>query len=270
VIPADFIAEWRQHVAWVAASQVEQDLVLSRVLVEIFGDPELAQALAFRGGTALFKLHLTPAPRYSEDIDLVQTRGEPIGATLDRLRARLDPWLGAPKRTLNQGRVTLLYRFASEDIQPLPLRLKVEINSREHFSVLGLERRPFEVGSRWFSGAASISTYHLDELLGTKLRALYQRKKARDLFDLWWAAKHAPVDFDRVVSCFRRYVESAGQRISRAELEANLAGKLEDRVFTADLQPLLAPGVEWDLHRAAQLVLDEIAPRLLGEAWKGP
>ena len=41
-------------------------------------------------------------------------------------------------------------------------------------------------------------------------------------------------------------------------------------MFTADLQPLLAPGVEWDLHRAAQLVLDEIAPRLLGEAWKGP
>jgi Nucleotidyl transferase AbiEii toxin, Type IV TA system len=155
VIPADFIAEWRRHVRWVPTSQVEQDLVLSRVLVEIFGDPDLARALAFRGGTALFKLHLTPAPRYSEDIDLVQTRGEPIGATLDRLRARLGPWLGAPKRTLNQGRVTLLYRFASEDVEPLPLRLKVEINSREHFSVLGLEQRPFEMRSPWFSGTAS-------------------------------------------------------------------------------------------------------------------
>jgi predicted nucleotidyltransferase component of viral defense system len=125
------------------------------------------------------------------------------------------------------------------------------------------------VRSRWFSGTASISTYALDELLGTKLRALYQRKKARDLFDLWWAASHAAVDFDRVVSCFRQYVESDGLRISRAELEANLAGKLEDRVFNADLQPLLAPDVAWDLHRAARLVLDEIAPRLPGEAWKG-
>jgi predicted nucleotidyltransferase component of viral defense system len=269
LIPADFIAEWRQHVAWVPSSQVEQDLVLSRVLVDIFGEPGLAKALSFRGGTALFKLHLTPAPRYSEDIDLVQTRAEPIGPTLDRLRARLDPWLGAPKRTFNQGRVTLLYRFASEDVEPLPLRLKIEINSREHFSVLGLEARPFDVRSRWFSGTASISTYALDELLGTKLRALYQRKKARDLFDLWWAASHAAVDFDRVVSCFRQYVESDGLRISRAELEANLAGKLEDRVFNADLQPLLAPDVAWDLHRAARLVLDEIAPRLPGEAWKG-
>ena len=268
MIPADYIAEWRQHVAWVPSSQVEQDLVLSRVLVETFGDAILARSLAFRGGTALFKLHLTPAPRYSEDIDLVQTRAEPIGATLDRLRSRLDPWLGEPRRSFGEGRVTLVYRFASEDSEPLPLRLKVEINSREHFSVLGIESRPFEVRSRWFAGAESISTYTLDELLGTKLRALYQRRKGRDLFDLWWAATHASVDFDRVVACFREYLKADGLRVSRAELEANLAGKLHDRVFNADLGPLLAPGVEWDLGRAARFVLDEIAPRLSGKAWK--
>ncbi len=190
MIPADYIAEWRQHVAWVPSAQVEQDLVLSRVLVEIFGDPALAESLAFRGGTALYKLHLTPAPRYSEDVDLVQTRAEPIGATIDRLRSRLDSWLGEPRRTRNEGRVRLVYRFASEDTEPLPLRLKVEINSREHFSVLGLESRPFEVRSRWFTGSASISTYTLDELLGTKLRAL-PASEGRDLFDLWWAATHA-------------------------------------------------------------------------------
>lgn len=252
------------------SSQVEQDLVLSRVLLETFGDDDLARSLAFRGGTTLFKLHLTPAPRYSEDIDLVQRRAEPIGTTLDRLRSRLDPWLGEPKRSFGEGRVTLVYRFGSEDAEPLPLRLKVEMNSREHFSVLGIESRPFEMRSRWFSGAASISTYTLDELLGTKLRALYQRRKGRDLFDLWWAATHAPVDLDRVVACFREYLKADGFRVSRAELEANLAGKLEDRVFRADLGPLLAPGVAWDLGRAARFVLDEIAPRLSGEAWKGP
>lgn len=136
---------------------------------------------------------------------------------------------------------------------------------------MGLESRSFDVSSRWFSGAASISTYALDELLGTKLRALYQRKKGRDIFDLWWAARNAAVDFDRVVTCFRKYLEQAdGLRVSRAELEANLADKMRDRLFTADLQPLLAPGVEWDLGSAARLILDEIAPRLPGEAWKRP
>jgi hypothetical protein len=80
---------------------------------------------------------------------------------------------------------------------------------------------------------------------------------------------HAAVNFDRVVDCFREYLKADGLRVSRAELEANLAGKLQDRVFTADLQPLLAPGVEWELGRAARLVRDEIAPRLAGETWRG-
>lgn len=71
--------------------------MISRALVEIFRVPHLAQRLAFRGGTALFKLHLTPAARYSEDIDLVQIAPEPIGETLDAVRAVLDPWLGEPR-----------------------------------------------------------------------------------------------------------------------------------------------------------------------------
>lgn len=250
VIPADFITEWRGQARWVESSQVEQDLVISRALVEIFDDDRLAESLAFRGGTALYKLHLTPGPRYSEDIDLVQKTAEPIGPTIDRLRSRLDSWLGDPKRSFKQGRVTLIYRFSSEGLPPLPLRLKVEINSREHFAVLGFKAKGFAVHSRWYAGGSEVSTYALDELLGTKLRALYQRKKGRDLFDLWWAGQHATIDLDRVVHCFSEYLRADGLRVSRAEMEANLSGKLKDRRFMADLQPLLAPGIEWDLEDA--------------------
>ena len=191
--------------------------MISRALVEIFGDDRLAEALAFGGGTALYKLHLTPGPRYSEDIDLVQKTAEPIGPTIDHLRARLDSWLGAPKRSFNEGRVALVYRFPSEDPAPLHLRLKVEINSREHFTVLGFECKELTIRSRWFSGSSRVSTYALDELLGTKLRALYQRKKGRDLFDLWWASSRAKVDLDRVVRCFGEYLAADGLRVSRAE-----------------------------------------------------
>lgn len=58
-------------------------------------------------------------------------------------------------------------------------------------------------------------------------------------------------------------------RVSRENLEANLSSELEDRVFTTDLRPLLAPDVDWDLRRAARLVLDQIAPRLPGDPWRG-
>lgn len=270
MIPLDFITEWRREAPWVQSSQVEQDLVLTRALVEIFADQELAQALAFRGGTALYKLYLTPAPRYSEDIDLVQLVAEPIGPTIDRLRVRLDPWLGEPKRSFKEGRVTLIYRFLSEDPEPIPLRLKVEINSREHFTVLGLKKKSLDMASRWFSGSCGVSTFALDELLATKLRALYQRKKGRDRFDLWWASEHAEVDLDRVARCFGAYLAASDLRVSRAELEANLDGKIKDRRFIADLQPLLAPGVEWDPDLAVKWLAEEVAPRLEGDPWKGP
>ena len=72
-----------------------------------------------------------------------------------------------------------MYRFESEDTPPLKMRLKIEVNTREHFTELGLASVPFEVDSPWFRGSAEVHTFALDELLGTKLRALYQRKKGQ-------------------------------------------------------------------------------------------
>jgi predicted nucleotidyltransferase component of viral defense system len=249
--------------------QVEQDLIVSRVLVELFSDPLVADEFAFRGGTALHKLFVEPPCRYSEDIDLVQLRAGPIGPLLHAVRTRLDPWLGTPRYKSGHGRVTLYYRYDSTFEPVQRMRLKVEINTREHLSVFGITKHVFEVKSPWFSGGASISTYHLDELLGTKLRALYQRKKGRDLFDLWDVQRRTAVDADRVVECFRRYLDHAGHRVSRAEFEANLAAKLSDPRFLEGVAPLLAPGSPWDIEDAARYARAELLVRLPGDAWRG-
>jgi len=263
VIPLDFVTEWRGVAPWAQDAQVEQDLILTRALAEVFRKPEAARALAFRGGTALYKLHLAPAARYSEDIDLVQVAPGPIGAVLDALRAVLDPWLGEPRRKLGEGRVTLVYRMRSEGMG-LPLRLKIEINSREHFSVLGLEERPLVVDSRWFRASVGITTYALDELLGTKLLALYQRKRGRDLFDLGFARKRGSVDPARLVRCLLGYLDAEGKRIAREDFETNLADKLADPTFADDVRPLLASGVEWDAAAAGDFVFRELLPLLPG------
>jgi predicted nucleotidyltransferase component of viral defense system len=226
VIPVADISEWRQVAPWSQDAQVEQDLVLTRAVVTLFSHPVLARELAFRGGTALFKLHVKPAARYSEDIDLVQLRPGPIGPVLDALRETLDPWLGKAKQTTKEGRVVLVYRFQSEGPPAVPLRLKVEINTREHVALFGIETREMVLASRWASGSAAVPTFALDELLGTKLRALYQRKKGRDLFDLFVASRRTEVDPVRVVECFQRYLEMEGRRVTRAEFEQNLHGKL--------------------------------------------
>lgn len=269
MIPRDYITEWRAEAPWVHDFQVEHDLIISRALVEIFSHPTLHGAVAFRGGTALYKLHLRPPARYSEDIDLVQTKAEPAGTMLDALRAVLDSWLGKPKWKQSEGRVTLIYRFASEDVPPIGLKLKVETNTREHFSVYGLKKVGFRVRSRWFDGACEIHIYELDELLGTKLRALYQRKAGRDLFDLAIALTDGKANPERIVHAFLRYMDLEGHKITRALFEENLSMKLQDPAFLADISPLLSADYKWDPEAAAAVVSTRLIELLPGDPWKG-
>jgi predicted nucleotidyltransferase component of viral defense system len=269
VIPQADIVAWRQVAPWADDAMVEQDLVLSRALVEIFSGGALAEGLAIRGGTALHKLVLLPATRYSEDIDLVQVQPGPIGGFIDGIRARLNPWLGEPTRDQAETSVTMLYRFLSEVPPVRRMRLKVEIHTREHFSVFGRAVRPFAAASRWFTGQADIRTFHLDELLATKLRALFQRRRGRDLFDLWDAKGRAQVDPARVITAFQTYMEAEGHRVTRAQFERDLAVKAQDRAFLGDVQPMLAPGVVYDPLAAIDMIRGEFVARLPGAPWRG-
>ena len=139
------IQQWSEHAPWIDNAQIEQDLIICRALVSIFSDEFLASQLAFRGGTALHKLYLSPQPRYSEDIDLVQITPGPIKPIMYRLGEVLD-WL--PDRVTKQKRYnnTMLFRVESEIPPTVQIRLKVEINCFEHFNVLGLTKDSVQSG----------------------------------------------------------------------------------------------------------------------------
>ena len=235
----------------------------------MFSRPLLARSLAFRGGTALYKLYITPAARYSEDIDLVQVEAGPAGPVMDAIQATLNPWLGRPRWKQTQGRVTFRYGFESSGSPAMRLRLKIEINTREHVAVLGHTKRSFSVRSRWFERTARIPTFELDELLATKLRALYQRKKGRDLFDLAVAVEDGRSDPGRVVRTFRAYMEAEKSPVSRAMFEQNLDGKLRDPGFGSDMSGLVAYGRDWDAVAAGRMVTERLLSRLQGQPWQG-
>lgn len=183
MIPLAFIQAWASHAPWADLRQVEQDLIISRALCDLFTSPALKGKIAFRGGTAINKLLFKQPLRYSEDIDLVQTKAEPIGETVDAIRDALS-WLGKPKRQQAGHSMHLIFKFTPEVDAGEVLNLKVEINTREHTNLYGLTHVPFAVQSDWHQGAAEIATFAPEELFGTKLRALLQRRKNRDLFDL--------------------------------------------------------------------------------------
>lgn len=272
MIPQPYLIDWRRQAPWAEMHQVEQDLVLTRALIELYSDPVLTDAFAFRGGTAMQKLFYDPPIRYSEDIDLVQIRQEVAGPAIDAIRGHLDPWLGNPRRERKEGRVVLYYRFESEAPPVRPMRLKIEINIAEHFTVLPPIRKTLTASNGWFSGEAQLLTYEREELLGTKLRALFQRKKGRDLLDLAMALELFPdIDTKKLVECFTRYMAFEGHNVSRAQFEANLAEKLADEFFTADVAPLLATGAPtFDTQAAGARIVKDILALLTGDPWKGP
>lgn len=218
MIPAQNIVAWGNVVPWADQRQVEQDLIISRALVEIFSDAMLRDELRFRGGTALNKLHFPASLRYSEDIDLVRTSAGPIGPILDQLRVVMEPWLG--RAQFDQSPVAPKFRFRvdAEDGSGVPIRLKIEINTREIEAFDVPAALTLRVANPWFSGEASIPTYSREEMLATKLRALLQRDKGRDLYDLAHALEvFDGLDADRIVEMFGRYLDLSGQAISRAQ-----------------------------------------------------
>jgi predicted nucleotidyltransferase component of viral defense system len=255
MIPRAYITEWSQQVPWQTNEQVEQDLIICRALVEIFSDKWLSNSLAFRGGTALHKLYLQPQPRYSEDIDLVQIRSEPIKETVQRLQTVLS-FLGESAVKPRKDGVQIICRFDSEFPPSIRLRLKVEANTREHFNVHGLEEFPFEVKSAWFEGSCNLTTYRLEELLGTKLRALYQRRKGRDLYDMYIALTHKPeLEVDTLLHSYREYMKfSVDKPPTQREFILNMEAKMKDSEFLGDTTALLRPDVPYDPQQAYELV----------------
>ena len=263
MIPQAFITEWANHVPWQTNEQVEQDLVICRALVEVFSDKWLASSLAFRGGTALHKLYLPSQPRYSEDIDLVQIRPEPIKETIQRLQERL-AFLGEGSVVQKNSNNTLKYTFESEFPPVQNLRLKVETNCREHFTVLGYQQFPFEVKSAWFTGSCNITTYKLEELLGTKLRALYQRRKGRDLYDMYKALVQLPkLNTEAILQCYHQYMDFvADQPPTQKMYLQNIEGKMQDDEFIGDLAALIRPTEKYDQHAAFEIVRTELLEKL--------
>jgi predicted nucleotidyltransferase component of viral defense system len=260
VIPLAYITEWRENAPWQAEAQVEQDLIISRALVEIFNNELLSAHLAFRGGTALHKLCFQPPPRYSEDIDLVQVEPGNTIAIVDALEQSIEHWLNPARRLKLGGNHVLVFGFESESQPVQPMSLKIDLTTGEDFSVLGIRNQEYSVHSTWFDGSTYLKTYDVNELLATKLRALLTRRQGRDLFDLWLALSRGGVNAGEIVRVFIEYMGRSNLQVSGNEFQDNLAAKLNDTGFRGDILPLLRPAVAdaYDVDEAGAIVNEQL------------
>ena len=257
MIPQADIAHWRTQVPWVSAENVEQDLILSRLIVEIAQHPLLGSELVFRGGTCLHKLWLDRPWRYSEDLDYVRPSTGGVGGILNGVREIAESVGFDDVRTAigMHHKARLRARFESGG----PFHIKVEINTFEGSPARPAVTKGHVVDSPWFRGVAEIPTFCAPELIATKIRALYQRRKGRDLFDLWLAVNHLGIDPVEIAACFATY-RPDGWTVALAI--DNLDQKIENPEFVADLAPLVA---EWPAgysidagHAVAEAVIHAI------------
>jgi predicted nucleotidyltransferase component of viral defense system len=260
-------------VPWPSQLQVEQDLLLCRAMAALFSDKFLCSQIAMRGGTLLHKVHLAPAVRYSEDIDLVVIGERPEGHISRALRRVLDGALGQPvgsiwdalrlaiRNTAKPSRVLrLTYAVSSVSEPGRDLQIVVEANVTErtpHRTVIAL---PFEFTFQGSAVRTAINGYDIHEMLGTKMRALFQRRKGRDLFDLHRAltASNQPVDPTAVIESFRYYLDQEGGSTRRSEFIALLDAHLADRGFCSDMNQLLRVGERYDPFEAGALVKSKL------------
>ncbi len=269
MIPQSYLQAWSLKAPWPDPRQIEQDLIICRTLCDLFKASALHGNIAFRGGTAINKLLFRQPLRYSEDIDLVQITPEPIGPTIDAIRHALQ-WLGKCSYKPAEHSIHLVFKFAPESEPQSTLKLKVEINTREHKNLLGIRLYPFNVDTDWYAGTVNVASYEPEELFGTKLRALLQRRKNRDLFDLGEGLKQLELDTKKVIACFDHYLRLEGKPISRAMAEERMLNKL-DRSLTEDIAPLLPATIRFtddDAIQAFECVWKGLIARLDGDEWK--
>jgi predicted nucleotidyltransferase component of viral defense system len=255
MIPQAYITEWQNFAPWQRDSQIEQDLILCRILTEIFNNNLLHKKLLFRGGTAIYKLFFQKPLRYSEDLDFVQKVSGPIKEISREIQKTIGPWLGKSSTSTRRDGFRVYFQFQSESDPLLSQKIKIEINTREHFNVFPIQELPFEVQSKWIRQSCNIPTYQIDELTGTKLRALYQRKKGRDLFDIYMLLEEGLINEERVITSFKEYISRQGVSISQNQFLSNLEEKLSDDVFIHDVDVFILPEIDYNPVQAGESII---------------
>ena len=276
MIPMKEIIAWRQHAPWANDAWVEQDYLLTASMRAIFSDEFLAGQVAMRGGTALHKVHLSPAARYSEDIDLVIVGDRHEDHIKKALKRVLEPILGRPKinvagefmlavrNLLKPSRVIRQEYYFNPTSKPqVELKVKIEANCNERAPFYEIVDLNYAVPQGLALDSFQIRSYDIDEMLGTKMRALFQRDQCRDLFDLWWAftqpTAFSPPNPVRIIEAFQHYMHQEDKVITADEFSDDLDAKMNNPAFLSDMDGLLRHDlVPFDAGAAAAFVKDNL------------
>lgn len=250
---------WADTIGIPNLALAEHDLRLTHALAGLYAAPALKDVLAFKGGTALNKIYFGKFSRLSVDLDFnligppreVVKQGAPARKAIEAVLREQDPGYEF-KFSYRAEQTTLIARYEPQSggaRQPL----KIELSMRESVPIMGLFEK--DIPSPDEGSPIKVKTYSIDELLSTKIRALYDRKKGRDIFDLD-CARLLKLDRPAIRKLVYYYFYRSGKIFNWNVLRANLAAKASDKRFGDDIKPFLRPDVAFDAPSAIRDFLE--------------
>jgi predicted nucleotidyltransferase component of viral defense system len=179
---------------------VEKDYVLGWMLAGIYAHEELAESWIFKGGTCLKKCFFETY-RFSEDLDFTLRDEAQIDETfLKRVFAEVGAWIYEttgieipvdqqefdiyqnPRGKLScQGKIS--YRGPVSPTRPLP-RIKLDLTADERVVLSPATAEIFHPYSDIPEEGIEVQAYDYVEAFAEKFRALAERTRPRDLYDV--------------------------------------------------------------------------------------
>ena len=237
----------------------ELDYRLVKVLEALYRDDFLSERLCMKGGTAINKLYLGETSRLSVDLDfnhvgpkeeVLKERRDVRERIVELLTKQDDSYVIHSERRYEQTRIKVRYKTVAGPIRSF----KIEISHVERFPIVSLVKKQVKTPE----GLADVITYTLEELTATKLRALLERFKGRDIYDLYFISQLKP-DPTVTRKMFLYYFYRARKVFNPKVHYKNLTKRYESGNYTDDVSAFIKPTVTFDLANAAKDVISQYA-----------
>ncbi|MEK6657253.1 MAG: nucleotidyl transferase AbiEii/AbiGii toxin family protein [Nitrospirota bacterium] len=188
------------------ANVIEKDYVLGWLLAGISNHPELSKSWVFKGGTCLKKCYFETY-RFSEDLDFTVVNSghhderflinafkevagwiyEATGIQIPKDTIRFEVYTNPRDKISVQGRISYSGPLQPGDDRP---RIKLDLTNDEILVLNPVSREVHHPYSDKPVDGIHIQAYCFEELFAEKIRALAERLRPRDLYDVIHLYRH--------------------------------------------------------------------------------
>lgn len=249
------VRRWADEQGFADLLLAELDYRLVQFLKALYADSFLAERLYIKGGTAINRLYLEDSSRLSVDLDfnhigpkkqVLKERKKVRERIRELLKKQDDSYDISWKHRYELTRLKSKYKT----VVGTPQRFKIEISHIERFPIL----EPVEKQLETSEGQFKIATYRLEELTATKIRALFERLKGRDIYDLFFISKLKP---DPVVTrkMFIYYFYRSRKVFNPKVHYKNLTQRYSLGSYVDDVSGFVKPTIEFSLKDATGHVI---------------